>query len=153
VDVRVRAPRRAEQRATDEGNPDRNDEEDTMAARPAAKAAPSKPKKVDGRTASPYGYPFWDWVAQEDPDYVIARKPLTDLSVEVKLERRGGGTDLRTVPVSPSEIAPGAQGTFQFELDGKQYARYGVNRLLAKNGSEMKFVKPNQETQTQTKSQ
>ena len=52
-----------------------------MAARPAAKAAPSKPKKVDGRTASPYGYPFWDWVAQEDPDYVIARKPLTDLSV------------------------------------------------------------------------
>jgi len=52
-----------------------------MAARPAAKAAPSKPRKVDGRTASPYGYPFWDWVAQEAPEYVIARKPLTDLSV------------------------------------------------------------------------
>jgi alkylhydroperoxidase/carboxymuconolactone decarboxylase family protein YurZ len=31
--------------------------------------------------ASPYGYSFWDWVAREDPDYVTARKPLTDLSV------------------------------------------------------------------------
>jgi alkylhydroperoxidase/carboxymuconolactone decarboxylase family protein YurZ len=31
--------------------------------------------------ASPYGYPFWEWVAREDPEYVRARKPLTDLSV------------------------------------------------------------------------
>jgi alkylhydroperoxidase/carboxymuconolactone decarboxylase family protein YurZ len=23
-------------------------------------------KKVDGKTASPYGYPFWDWVAKEE---------------------------------------------------------------------------------------
>jgi alkylhydroperoxidase/carboxymuconolactone decarboxylase family protein YurZ len=38
-------------------------------------------KKVDGRTASPYGYPFWDWVAKEDPEYVLARKPLSELSV------------------------------------------------------------------------
>src|SRR5262245_14276626 len=33
------------------------------------------------QAASPYGYPFWEWVAREDPDYVKARKPLTDLSV------------------------------------------------------------------------
>jgi len=38
-------------------------------------------KKVSGRTASPYGYPFWDWVAKEDPDYVEARGPLSKLSV------------------------------------------------------------------------
>ena len=38
-------------------------------------------KRVDGKTASPYGYPFWDWVAREDPDYVLARQPLTKLSV------------------------------------------------------------------------
>jgi alkylhydroperoxidase/carboxymuconolactone decarboxylase family protein YurZ len=31
--------------------------------------------------ASPYGYPYWEWVAREDPEYVKARKPLTDLSV------------------------------------------------------------------------
>ena len=24
-------------------------------------------EKVDGKTASPYGYPFWDWMAKEDP--------------------------------------------------------------------------------------
>ena len=38
-------------------------------------------KKVDGKTASPYGYPFWDWVAKEDPEYVLARQTLSELSV------------------------------------------------------------------------
>ena len=37
--------------------------------------------KVDGKTASPYGYPFWDWMAKEDPEYVRARGPLSALSV------------------------------------------------------------------------
>jgi alkylhydroperoxidase/carboxymuconolactone decarboxylase family protein YurZ len=37
--------------------------------------------KVTGRTASPYGYPFWEWVAREDPEYVAARQPLSQLSV------------------------------------------------------------------------
>ena len=37
--------------------------------------------KVSGRTASPYGYPFWEWVAREDPEYVAARQPLSQLSV------------------------------------------------------------------------
>jgi alkylhydroperoxidase/carboxymuconolactone decarboxylase family protein YurZ len=31
--------------------------------------------------ASPYGYPYWEWVAKEDPEYVEARKPLSELSV------------------------------------------------------------------------
>ena len=39
------------------------------------------PKKVTGKTASPYGYPFWDWVAREDPEYVAARGPLSAVSV------------------------------------------------------------------------
>ncbi len=38
-------------------------------------------KKVTGKTASPYGYPFWDWVAREHPEYVEARGPLSALSV------------------------------------------------------------------------
>jgi hypothetical protein len=76
----------------------------------------------------------------------ISQETLTDLSVEVKLERRGGvGSDTKVVPVTPSEIAPGAQGSFQFELDGKQYQRFGVGRLLGKNGAEVRFVKPDQE--------
>jgi hypothetical protein len=75
-----------------------------------------------------------------------SQETLTDLSVEVKLERKGGGgSDTKTVPVTPSEIAPNAQGTFQFELDGKQYQRFGVTRLLGKNGTEVKFVKPDQD--------
>ena len=41
----------------------------------------SPDESVDGRTASPYGYAFWEWVAKEDPEYVKARKPLSDLSI------------------------------------------------------------------------
>ena len=46
------------------------------ARRPAAKA-----KKSNGQAASPYGYPFWDWVAREDPEYIKAREPLSALSL------------------------------------------------------------------------
>jgi alkylhydroperoxidase/carboxymuconolactone decarboxylase family protein YurZ len=53
-----------------------------QAAKPARSVAPtSRAKTIDGRTASPYGYPFWDWVAREDPDYVRARQQLSELSV------------------------------------------------------------------------
>ena len=38
-------------------------------------------KKPDGKSASPYGYPFWEWVAREDPEYVRARQPLSVLSI------------------------------------------------------------------------
>ena len=48
-----------------------------MSPRDSAKKA----KKVDGKAASPYGYPFWDWVAKEDPEYVQARQPLSALSI------------------------------------------------------------------------
>jgi alkylhydroperoxidase/carboxymuconolactone decarboxylase family protein YurZ len=33
------------------------------------------------QAASPYGYPFWEWVAREDPEYMKARAPLSALSV------------------------------------------------------------------------
>jgi alkylhydroperoxidase/carboxymuconolactone decarboxylase family protein YurZ len=41
----------------------------------------TRTKKLDGKAASPYGYPFWDWVAKEDPEYVRARQPLSALSI------------------------------------------------------------------------
>jgi alkylhydroperoxidase/carboxymuconolactone decarboxylase family protein YurZ len=47
----------------------------------SARRAAAKSKKVDGKAASPYGYPFWDWVAREDPEYVQARQPLSALSI------------------------------------------------------------------------
>jgi alkylhydroperoxidase/carboxymuconolactone decarboxylase family protein YurZ len=51
-----------------------------MATTKTAKKATTN-GKVNGRTASPYGYPFWEWVAREDPAYVAARQPLSQLSV------------------------------------------------------------------------
>src|SRR5437867_13296356 len=30
---------------------------------------------------SPYGYPWADWLAREDPQYAAARRPLRELSV------------------------------------------------------------------------
>ena len=38
-------------------------------------------KKTNGKVVSPYGYPFWEWVAREDPEYVAARQPLSELSI------------------------------------------------------------------------
>src|SRR5438552_16240531 len=40
-----------------------------VAAKPGAKAV------------SPDGYPCWEWVAREDPEYVRARQPLSELSI------------------------------------------------------------------------
>ena len=48
-----------------------------MSTRPTA----VKGKKPAGKANSPYGYPFWDWVAREDPEYVRARAPLRALSI------------------------------------------------------------------------
>ena len=48
-----------------------------MPMRPAT----PKAKKPNGKASSPYGYPFWDWVAREDPEYVRARAPLSALSI------------------------------------------------------------------------
>ena len=42
---------------------------------------PAASSRSLAQDASPYGYPFWEWVAREDPEYVRARKPITDLSV------------------------------------------------------------------------
>jgi alkylhydroperoxidase/carboxymuconolactone decarboxylase family protein YurZ len=42
--------------------------------------APAK-KTTSGKAPSPYGYPYWDWVAREDPEYVAARQPLSELSI------------------------------------------------------------------------
>ena len=45
------------------------------------RSASAKPKATNGKAASPYGYPFWEWVAREDPEYVRARQPLSELSI------------------------------------------------------------------------
>jgi alkylhydroperoxidase/carboxymuconolactone decarboxylase family protein YurZ len=48
-----------------------------MSARRTSKAA----AKPAAGPKNPYGYPFWEWVAKEDPEYVKARQPLSALSI------------------------------------------------------------------------
>jgi alkylhydroperoxidase/carboxymuconolactone decarboxylase family protein YurZ len=38
-------------------------------------------KQPEAQAFSPYGYPYWDWVEREDPEYVKARGPLSELSI------------------------------------------------------------------------
>jgi alkylhydroperoxidase/carboxymuconolactone decarboxylase family protein YurZ len=42
---------------------------------------PTKAPRAESGTKNPYGYPFWEWVAREDPEYVKARPPLSALSI------------------------------------------------------------------------
>ena len=42
---------------------------------------PTKAPRATRETKNPYGYPFWEWVAREDPEYVKARQPLSALSI------------------------------------------------------------------------
>jgi alkylhydroperoxidase/carboxymuconolactone decarboxylase family protein YurZ len=43
--------------------------------------AQSDTAKSLAQETSPYGYPYWEWVAREDPEYAKARIPLSELSV------------------------------------------------------------------------
>ena len=59
-----------------------------MSAREATKAANGKGTNGKatrgpggGGGGNTYGYPFWEWVAREDPEYVKARQPLSQLSI------------------------------------------------------------------------
>ncbi len=43
--------------------------------------APKPGAKPASGSSNTYGYPFWEWVAKEDPEYVKARQPLSALSI------------------------------------------------------------------------
>ena len=51
-----------------------------------ARRAASAKKRTNDTSPSPYGYPYWEWVAREDPEYVAARQPLSELSIGVGKE-------------------------------------------------------------------
>jgi len=60
-------------------------QETTMSEKRDSSAKASKPPstaaKSGGKIASPYGYPWADWLAREDPQYAAARQPVSALSV------------------------------------------------------------------------
>ena len=68
--------------------------------------------------------------------YNTSDQPLEGLSVEITL-RQGGAdapTETRTVAVNPSTLAPGQQGIYELEYDGKTFTSAGVTNLSDKDG-------------------
>ena len=47
----------------------------------SARRVPKARASTAGPAKNPYGYPYWEWVAREDPEYVEARRPLSALSI------------------------------------------------------------------------
>lgn len=60
--------------------------------------------------ASPYGYPWADWLAREDPAYAAARAPVSALST-------GEGKEL-SVPGGGPTLSAGVKGLMQLETEG-----------------------------------
>ena len=52
-----------------------------MNARRPGPKPPSAPNRSRVKAASPYGYPWADWLAAEDPEFARARQPLSELSI------------------------------------------------------------------------
>lgn len=73
-----------------------------------------------------------------------SEEPLEGLFVEVSLERPDGTAETRNVPVTPAQLAPRQRGIYEFEYDGKQFRGYKVMKLTS-NGSDVKFISPNQQ--------
>jgi len=72
---------------------------------------------------------------------------LENLHVEVSLQRGSGGQpETRQVDVSPSALAPGQRGIFEFEYDGKRdtgFVGYRIVKLWS-GETEIKFTAPGQ---------
>ncbi|HKY04714.1 MAG TPA: hypothetical protein VJQ56_07490 [Blastocatellia bacterium] len=73
-----------------------------------------------------------------------SEEPLEGLFVEVSLERADGSAETRNVPVTPAYLAPRQRGIYEFEYDGKQFRGYTVMKLTS-NGTDVKFISPNQQ--------
>ena len=75
----------------------------------------------------------------------ISEETLSDLKVEVSLERGNGAEgELRRFPIKPSQLAPKERGTFEFEYDGNRATGFGGYRIvrLLSGESEIKFATP-----------
>jgi len=71
---------------------------------------------------------------------------LENLTLEISLKRGNGTSEVRQVPVTPAQLAPGQRGTYEFEYDGKRdtgFTGYAIVKLWA-GDAEIKFTSPNQ---------
>jgi hypothetical protein len=76
----------------------------------------------------------------------ISDQSLYGLVVTVSLQPRPGGEQAtEQAQVSPDELPPGQQGTYQFQIDGKKYIGYKISALKNKDGVQLGYNKPNQQ--------
>lgn len=60
----------------------------------------------------------------------LSRESLNNLSLEIELKRRSdGGTDVRSVPIEPQNIAPGAEGKYSFLLPRQEFSGTQIKHL------------------------
>jgi hypothetical protein len=75
----------------------------------------------------------------------ISSQTLENLELEVSLERGNGGpSEIRNIPIAPSQIEPTGRGTYEFEYDGSRetgFVVYKIKRLLS-NGNPIRFSSP-----------
>ncbi len=72
----------------------------------------------------------------------ISNETLSGLVIEIKLFKIGEAEpELRTVQLTPPELAPGQQGDYEFEYSIKQYNQYVISKLKSEAG-EVKFSSP-----------
>jgi type II secretory pathway pseudopilin PulG len=64
----------------------------------------------------------------------ISNAPLSDISLELELTRRAGGTtEMRTIALAPKDLAPGEQGKYALTILSRDYKRARIVRV--KSGS------------------
>lgn len=77
----------------------------------------------------------------------ISNETLEGLALEIRLERATNQSpEIRTIPITPEQLAPGGHGAYEFEYDGDRetgFNRYTITRLLS-NGNELKYTSPGQ---------
>ncbi len=60
----------------------------------------------------------------------ISSAPLSDLSLELELKRRGdGSTEIRKVSVEPSDLAPGQEGKYSLSLPRQEFSGTQIKSL------------------------
>ncbi|HSE97555.1 MAG TPA: hypothetical protein VLD57_04740 [Blastocatellia bacterium] len=74
--------------------------------------------------------------------YNTSDQPLEGLAVEITLRRSGDEpAETRSVAVNPATLAPGQQGIYELEYDGKTFTSAGVTNLTDKDG-QVKYTIP-----------
>jgi hypothetical protein len=77
----------------------------------------------------------------------ISNETLEDLAIEIKLVRANNESpEMRTVPITPAELAPNGHGVYEFEYDGSRetgFIQYTITRMLS-GGKELKYTSPGQ---------